>query len=57
MRAHEGERLRPVELRTACGSMGVPSANAAAISTRSAASAKSIVSVAVHIATETAVPT
>ena len=35
---------------SASGSIGVPSANVAAISTCSAASAKSIVSVAVHIA-------
>ena len=35
---------------SACGSMGVPSAKAAAMSTRSAARASSSVSVAVHIA-------
>src|SRR5207245_6973583 len=37
-------------LASACGSIGVPSAKAAAMSTCSAASARSMVSVAVHIA-------
>ena len=37
-------------LASACGSIGVPSAKVAATSTVSAASARSIVSVAVHIA-------